>query len=325
MNILVTGGAGYIGSVVVERLLAFGHSAVIYDNLSAGHRGAVAPGAALMVGGLDDGAALAGCMREHKIEAVIHLAAHALVSESMTNPSMYFRNNVAAGITLLDAMAACGVKRIVFSSTCAVYGEPVDSPITEDSRRRPANPYGESKLAFERLLHWHDVAHGVKYTSLRYFNAAGATDDFGEHHSPETHLIPIVLGCAMGSRGQVEVFGNDYPTPDGTCVRDYIHVIDIADAHIRALRLLEGGSRTYNLGTGKGYSVREVIEAARRITGHTIPAQYSPRRPGDPAVLVASSDRIKRELDWQPGRSGLEEIIESAWRWHRAHPHGYEH
>ncbi|MFP5262753.1 MAG: UDP-glucose 4-epimerase GalE [Blastocatellia bacterium] len=325
MNILVTGGAGYIGSVVAERLLAFGHNALIYDDLSAGHRGAVAAGAELIVGGLDDGAALAGCMREHKIEAVIHLAAHALVSESMTNPSMYFRNNVAAGITLLDAMAACGVKRIVFSSTCAVYGEPEDSPITEDSRRRPANPYGESKLTFERLLHWHDVAHGVRYTTLRYFNAAGATGDFGEHHSPETHLIPIVLGCAMGSREQVEVFGNDYPTPDGTCVRDYIHVVDIADAHIRALRLLEGGSRTYNLGTGKGYSVREVIEAARRITGNPIPVQYSPRRPGDPAVLVASSERIKRELDWQPGHSGLEEIIESAWRWHRAHPHGYEH
>lgn len=325
MNILVTGGAGYIGSVVVERLLASGHNAVIYDNLSAGHRGAVASGAELIVGELDDAAALAGCMRKHKIEAVIHLAAHALVSESMTNPSMYFRNNVAAGITLLDVMVARGVKRIVFSSTCAVYGEPEDSPVTEESRRRPANPYGESKLAFERLLHWHDMAHGIRYTSLRYFNAAGATTDFGEHHLPETHLIPIVLGCALGSREEVAVFGSDYPTPDGTCVRDYIHVIDLADAHIRALGMLEGGSCTYNLGAGKGYSVREVIEAARRITGHPIPVQFSPRRPGDPAVLVASSEHVRRDLEWRPVHSELEEIIESAWRWHRAHPHGYEH
>ncbi|HEX8087225.1 MAG TPA: UDP-glucose 4-epimerase GalE, partial [Blastocatellia bacterium] len=289
MNILVTGGAGYIGSVVVERLLASGHNAVIYDNLSAGHRGAVAPGAKLIVGELDDRAALVGCMREHTTEAVIHLAAHAIVSESMTNPSRYFRNNVVAGIALLDAMVERGVKRIVFSSTCAVYGEPEDSPITEDSRRRPANPYGESKLAFERLLHWHDIAHEIKYTSLRYFNAAGATANFGEHHLPETHLIPIVLGCALGSREEVEIFGSDYPTADGTCVRDYIHVIDLADAHIRALGMFEGSSCAYNLGTGKGYSVREVIEAARRITGHAIRVQVSPRRPGDPAVLVAGS------------------------------------
>lgn len=325
MNILVTGGAGYIGSVVAERLSAFGHKAIIYDNLSEGHRGAVSAGCALIVAELNDATALTAAMRKHKIEAVIHLAANALVGESMSNPSKYFRNNVGAGITLLDAMVACDVKRIVFSSTCAVYGEPDSSPITEDSRQRPANPYGESKLAFERLLHWYEMAHGIRYASLRYFNAAGATIDLGEDHSPETHLIPIVLGCALGNRNEVEVFGSDYPTPDGTCVRDYIHVTDIADAHMRALGGIEQSSHTFNLGTGDGYSVREVIETARRITNHPIPVKVAPRRPGDPAVLVASAERIRREFNWSPEHSSLEEIIESAWRWHQAHPQGYRH
>jgi UDP-glucose 4-epimerase len=325
MNILVTGGAGYIGCVVVERLLAFGHNAIIYDNFSGGHHDAIAQGAHLIVAELDDAATLTDSMQKHKIEAVIHLAANALVGESMMNPSKYFRNNVAAGITLLDAMVACEVRRIVFSSSCAVYGEQQASPITEDLPQRPANPYGESKLAFEKLLHWYEVAHEIRYASLRYFNAAGATTDFGEHHSPETHLIPIVLGCALGSRDEIEIFGEDYPTPDGTCIRDYIHVVDLADAHVLALGAVEQSSCAYNLGTGKGYSVREVVEAARRATAHSIPVRVAPRRSGDPAVLVASSERIKRQLNWSPKHSELEEIIESAWRWHRAHPHGYKH
>lgn len=324
MNILVTGGAGYIGSVVVERLLAFGHNIIIYDNLSAGHRDAIAPGAHLVVGELDEAVTLTGCMHKHKIEAVIHLAANALVGESMANPSKYFRNNVAAGITLLDAMAACDVKRIVFSSSCAVYGEPEAFTITEETPQRPANPYGESKLVFEKLLYWHGVAHGVRYASLRYFNAAGATIDFGEDHLPETHLIPIVLGCALGVRDEVEIFGSDYPTPDGTCIRDYIHVIDLAEAHILALGALGQSSSTYNLGAGRGYSVREVIEVARRITSRAIPVRVAPRRSGDPAVLVASSERVKSDLNWSPRHSALEQIIESAWRWHQAHPHGYK-
>jgi UDP-glucose 4-epimerase len=323
MNILVTGGAGYIGSIVAERLSGFGHKAIIYDNLSEGHRDAVAASCTLIVAELDDSITLTDVMRKHKIEAVIHLAANALVGESMSNPSKYFRNNVGAGITLLDAMVACDVKRIVFSSTCAVYGEPEESPVREDSKLRPANPYGESKLAFEKILHWYERAYGIRYASLRYFNAAGATGDFGEDHQPETHLIPIVLGCALGMRGEVEVFGGDYPTPDGTCIRDYIHVTDLADAHMLALGALGQSSYTYNLGTGKGYSVSEVIEAARRITNHPIPMRIMPRRCGDPAILVASSEGIKREFDWSPKHSELEEIIESAWIWHLAHPHGY--
>ncbi|HKP88271.1 MAG TPA: UDP-glucose 4-epimerase GalE [Blastocatellia bacterium] len=324
MNILVTGGAGYIGSVVSERLLAFGHNPIIYDNLSEGHASAASEGVALVVADLNDDRALRREMREREVEAVIHLAASALVGESMADPSKYFRNNVAAGITLLDAMVECGAKRIVYSSTCAVYGEPESSPIPEDAPQRPSNPYGESKLAFEKMLRWYEAAHGLKYTSLRYFNAAGATDRLGEHHSPETHLIPIVLGCALGLRDEVEVYGDDYPTPDGTCVRDYVHVADIANAHILALDATRNRSAIYNLGTGKGYSVREVIESARRITNHPTPVRFAPRRAGDPAELVANPDLIKRELGWVPKRSELDSIVESAWEWHSAHPHGYE-
>ena len=324
MNILVTGGAGYIGSVVSERLLEAGHTPIIYDNLSKGHRDAVLPGAVLVVGDLADTRKLEDCLRSNRVEAVIHLAASSLVGESMTAPSNYFRNNTIVGIELLDAMRACGVDRIVFSSTAAVYGEPETTPIKEDSPQRPTNPYGESKLAFEKALHWYEVAYGIRYASLRYFNAAGATAKLGEHHEPETHLIPIVLGCALGRLPEVAVFGDDYPTPDGTCVRDYIHVADLADAHILALGALEGGSRIYNLGNGSGYSVNEVIEAARRITGRSIQARVAPRRAGDPAVLVASSELIKREIDWRPKHFELEAIIQSAWDWHRAHPRGYE-
>lgn len=324
MNILVTGGAGYIGSVVAERLLESGHTPIIYDDMSKGHREAVLDGAVLAVGDIADRRRLEDCLRANRVEAVIHMAASSLVGESMTIPSRYFRNNTVAGIELLDAMLACGVRRIVFSSTAAVYGEPETTPITEDSAQRPTNPYGESKLAFEKVLAWYDVAYGVKYASLRYFNAAGATARLGEHHDPETHLIPIVLACALGARPDVAVFGDDYATPDGTCVRDYIHVADLADAHILALGALDGRSRIYNLGNGNGYSVNEVIEAARRITSEKIPARMTGRRPGDPAVLVASSDLIKRELGWDPKHFELDAIIESAWRWHRAHPRGYE-
>jgi UDP-glucose 4-epimerase len=324
MNILVTGGAGYIGSVVAERLIESGHTPIVYDDLSRGHCEAVLPGAVLVEGELTDTSKLEECMRANGVEAVIHLAASSLVGESMTVPSRYFRNNMVAGIELLDAMLACGVTRIVFSSTAAVYGEPETTPIKEDSAQRPTNPYGESKLAFEKVLHWYDVAYGMKHASLRYFNAAGATAKLGEHHDPETHLIPIVLSCALGGRPEVAIFGDDYPTPDGTCIRDYIHVADLADAHILALGALDRGSRIYNLANGNGYSVNEVIEAARRITGRSIPARTAPRRPGDPAVLVASSELIKRELRWDPKHFELDGIIESAWQWHLAHPRGYE-
>lgn len=324
MNILVTGGAGYIGSVVAERLLEFGHRAVIYDNLSDGHRDAVPSGATLIVGGLDEGLLLADCLRAHKIEAVIHMAASALVGESMTNPSKYFRNNVVAGINLVDTMLACGVTRIVFSSSCAVYGEPESSPITEDLPKRPTSPYGETKLAFENVLHWYGVAHGLRYASLRYFNAAGATARLGEHHSPETHLIPSILNCALGLTPHVELFGDDYATPDGSCIRDYVHVRDLADAHILALGALEKESCVYNLGSGRGYSVLEVLTAARGVTGRTIGVRLTPRRPGDPAVLIASPDRIQRELGWKPDHTAINSILESAWVWHLAHPHGYQ-
>jgi UDP-glucose 4-epimerase len=324
MNILVTGGAGYIGSVVAERLLASGHNPIIYDNLSEGHPSATPEGAELVVAELDDELALKSALREHRADAVIHLAANALVGESMENPSKYFRNNFAAGINLLDAMVECGVRRMVFSSTCAIYGEPESCPIAEDAPKRPSNPYGESKLAFEKALHWYETAHGLRYATLRYFNAAGATDLLGEHHAPETHLIPIALGCALGVRDEVEVYGDDYPTPDGTCIRDYVHVADIANAHILCLDAIETRSRIYNLGTGKGCSVREVIETARRISKRPIPVRYSARRPGDPAELVANPELIKRELGWTPEHSRLDEIIESAWDWHRKRPRGYE-
>lgn len=324
MNILVTGGAGYIGSVVAERLLEFGHGAVVYDNLSDGHRDGVPPNSALVVAELDDVRLLADCITSHRVEAVIHMAASALVGESMENPSKYFRNNVVAGINLLDTMVACGVNRIVFSSSCAVYGEPETSPIKEDLPKRPTNPYGETKLAFENILHWYGVAHGLRYASLRYFNAAGATARCGEHHSPETHLIPNVLNCALGLTPHVEMFGDDYATPDGSCIRDYVHVIDLADAHILALDALEKGSRAYNLGTGSGYSVLEVLSAARSVTGRDIGVHVAPRRPGDPAVLIANPDRIQRELGWKPVHSEINSILESAWVWRLAHPNGYE-
>jgi len=324
MNVLVTGGAGYIGSVVVEQLIAHGHRAVVYDSLVKGHRGAVAPEARLIEGDLLDRQKLVRALDENQVEAVVHLAAHSLVGESVGNPHKYFVNNVTAGIALLDALLEVGVKRLVFSSTAAVYGEPERVPITEDAPPAPTNPYGESKLAFERALRWYDAAYGLRYASLRYFNAAGASERRGEDHDPETHLIPLVLRVAAGQMGHVQIFGEDYPTPDATCIRDYIHVIDLAEAHLLALKALDEGSRIYNLGYGGGYSVREVVEMARQVTGRAIPTERGPRRPGDPAVLIASPDKIIRELDWHPRLSELDHIIESAWRWHLSHPNGYE-
>lgn len=324
MNVLVTGGAGYIGSVVVERLVEKRHAAVAFDNLSRGHRAAMVQGATLVVGDLHDTQLLVRTIREFEIDAVIHMAAHSQVGESVINPHIYFSNNLVGGISLLDAMLQTGVKRIVFSSTCSVYGEPSSIPITEELPPQPVNPYGESKLAFERALRWYDSAYGIRSISLRYFNAAGATELCGEDHTPESHIIPIVLDVARGRREFVSVFGEDYDTPDGTCVRDYIHVSDLADAHILALFALEKGSRIYNLGYGAGYSVQEVIEMARQVTGRAIPSEAAPRRPGDPPILIASSDRVMSELGWQPRLSELDVIIKSAWTWHLAHPEGYE-
>lgn len=316
MRVLVTGGAGYIGSVVTEELVKDGHQVVVYDNLSKGHRDAVVAGAVLVEGDLLEEDKLSRTINDNRIDAVVHMAAFSLVGESCELPSKYYHNNVVAGLVLLDAMRDSGVKKIVFSSTAATYGEPESQPIYETATTNPTNPYGETKLAFERAMHWHEQAHGLRYASLRYFNAAGASEQCGEDHDPETHLIPIALQAAAGERSHVEIYGDDYPTPDGTCVRDYIHVIDLARAHILALDVLNERSAIYNLGCGgDGYSVREVIDTARRVTGREIPVRVGPRRAGDPAVLIASSDRIKSELGWQPQFQDLGLIVESAWKW----------
>ena len=316
MRVLVTGGAGYIGSVVTEELIKDGHEVVVYDNLSKGHRDAVVDGAVLVEGDLLDDEKLRQTINDNRIEAVIHMAAYSLVGESVEKPAKYYHNNVVAGLVLLDAMRDCGVKKIVFSSTAATYGEPEAQPISESAPTNPTNPYGETKLAFERAMHWYEGAYGLRYASLRYFNAAGATEQCGEDHDPESHLIPITLQAAAGTRTHVEIYGDDYPTPDGTCIRDYIHVVDLARAHILALGVLSERSGIYNLGCGgDGYSVREVIDTARRVTGKEIPVRVGPRRAGDPAVLIASSDKIKSELGWQPQFQDLQVIVESAWRW----------
>ena len=318
MRVLVTGGAGYIGSVVSEQLVGDGHDVVVYDNLSKGHRDAVIAGAEFLEADLIDSERLKQTLHDRRIEAVIHMAASSLVGESVEHPNKYYQNNVMAGLVLLDAMLACDVKRFVFSSTAAVYGEPEAQPIEETAATNPTNPYGETKLTFEHALKWYDRAYGLRFASLRYFNAAGATENCGEDHDPETHIIPITLQAAADKRSRVEIYGEDYPTPDGTCIRDYIHVIDLARAHIQALDAI------YNLGCGgAGYSVREVIDTARRVTGKEIPTHIGPRRAGDPATLVASSDRIKSELGWQPQFQDLGLIIDSAWRWMQTHPDGY--
>lgn len=327
MAILVPGGAGYIGSHTVAELLDAGEEVVVVDNLLKGHKEAVL-GGKLYQGDLRDGEFLDKVFSENEIEAVIDFAAFSLVGESVSEPLAYYNNNVLATMVLLEKMRDYGVKYIVFSSTAATYGEPDNIPILETDRTEPTNPYGETKLAVEKMLKWCDVAYGIKYTCLRYFNAAGAHESgrIGEDHTPETHLIPIVLQAALGQREAVYIFGEDYNTPDGTCIRDYIHVTDLADAHILALnRLRNGGDSTvYNLGNGMGFSVKEVIETARKVTGRPIRAEVSGRRPGDPAVLVASSEKIKKELGWKPKYTSLESIIESAWKWHSTHPDGYK-
>lgn len=321
MKILVTGGAGYIGSICVEEMLNRGHEVAVLDNLTEGHRAAVDPRAIFYHADLADRVAVGLAIGEFAPEAVMHFAANALVGESMTNPSKYFRNNVASGINLLDAMVEHGVKRFVFSSTCATFGIPERMPIDESLPQRPINPYGESKLLFEKILRWYDEIHGLRFTALRYFNAAGASEKLGEDHRIETHLIPNVLKVALGQKEAVEIYGNDYETPDGTCIRDYIHILDLADAHIRALDRTESGF--YNLGTGGGTSVKEVIDCCRRVTGREITALEKPRRPGDPPRLIAASDKIRRELGWQPKFQDIEAIVRSAWAWHLKNPGGY--
>lgn len=320
-TVFVTGGAGYIGSICVERMLDRGLQVAVFDNLSEGHRRAVDGRAVFFQGDLRDRAVLRRAMNEFQPGAVMHFAANALVGESMENPSKYFRNNVSHGINLLDMAVESGVKKFVFSSTCATFGIPECVPIDESLPQRPINPYGESKLMFEKILDWYGRIHGLSFVALRYFNAAGATQKFGEDHRVETHLIPNILKVALGQRPSVDIYGTDYPTPDGTCIRDYIHILDLAKAHILALD--SPRSAFYNLGTGGGTSVREVIETCRQVTGKDIPAVEKPRRPGDPPRLVAASEKIQTELGWKPEFQNIRSIIESAWAWHTAHPDGY--
>jgi len=323
MKILVTGGAGYIGSVVVEQLIAANESVVVFDNLSQGHRAAVHPEADFVQGDLADRAAIDAALSQHRPDAVMHFASKTLVGESMQKPFLYLGDNVTTGLNLLQSMVEHGVKRVILSSTANLFDQPERMPIDESERIVPGSPYGESKFILERMLHWLDRICGVRFACLRYFNAAGATSTRGEDHDPELHLIPLVLQVALGKREKVSIFGDDYPTRDGTCVRDYIHVIDLAQAHILALGALEGGSGFYNLGNGEGFTVKEVIDAAREITGKPIRADAAPRRAGDPAVLVAASNKIRKELGWAPRFPHVREIIQSAWQWHQANPDGY--
>jgi UDP-glucose 4-epimerase len=326
MSILVTGGAGYIGSIVTEELVKEGEHVIVFDNLYCGHRSAVHHQAVFIQGDLADRQAVRAVFEAHPtIDAVMHFASYTLVGESMEQPFKYLDCNVTNGLNLLQEAVAHGVRRFILSSTANLFDRPERMPIDEDERIVPGSPYGESKHILERILHWLDRIYGFRYATLRYFNAAGAspTGERGEDHNPETHLIPLTLQVALGLRDRITIFGDDYPTHDGTCVRDYIHVTDLAQAHILALRALDGGSRIYNLGNGQGFTVKEVIETCREVTGHPIPAEVGPRRPGDPAVLVASSDKIKRELGWRPRYPELRTIIEHAWEWHRTHPHGY--
>jgi UDP-glucose 4-epimerase len=322
VKIFVTGGAGYIGSVCAEALLQRGDEVTIFDNLTEGHRMAMDSRATFIQGDLSDPKSISLAIATSRPDAVMHFAANAQVAESMENPYKYFHNNVCGGLNLLNAMVEHCVKRLVFSSTCATFGTPDRVPIDESVPQVPVNPYGESKLMFEKILRWFDQIHGIQFAALRYFNVAGATERLGEHHRVESHLIPSVLRVALGQRTHAEIFGTDHPTPDGTCIRDYIHVLDLAEAHILALEISK--SDFFNLGTGGGTSVKEVIEACRRVTGHEIPAVAKPRRPGDPARLVASSEKAKRGLGWKPQFQNIDSIVESAWRWHKAHPHGYE-
>jgi len=326
VKILVTGGAGYIGSIVTEELINQGDNVVVFDNLTYGHRSAVHPEAVLVEGDLADRAAVKALFDAHDVEAVMHFASYTLVGESMQKPFLYIGDNVTNGLNLLREAVEHGVRRFILSSTANLFDDPQRMPIDEQERIVPGSPYGESKHVLERFLYWLDRVYGFRYAALRYFNAAGAspTGERGEDHDPETHLIPLTLQVALGQREKVTIYGDDYPTRDGTCVRDYIHVIDLAQAHILALRALDEGSRTYNLGNGHGFTVKEVVETCRAVTGHPIPAEIGARRPGDPATLIASSAKIRRELGWEPRYPDLRTIIEHAWTWHRLHPNGYE-
>ena len=321
MKIVLTGGSGYIGSVTTELLCDDGHEVVVFDNLERGHREAVDPRARLVVGDLREPLAIRELLAAVRPDAVVHFAAYALVGESMQNPHLYFENNVGGGLNLLDAMLRAGVPKIIFSSTCATYGQPETMPMTEALPQRPTNPYGESKLMFETALRWEQERRGLQPVFLRYFNACGATEKYGEDHEPETHLIPNVLKVALGQAPAVPVFGADYPTPDGTCIRDYVHIADLARAHILALEKDVAGP--FNLGTGTGFSVQQVVATCREVTGHPIPVALSPRRPGDPACLVAGAEKAKAVLGWNPRYPDLRTIVEHAWNWHRAHPRGY--
>jgi len=325
LKILVVGGAGYIGATSVERFVEAGHEVIVYDNLSSGHAAAVPEGARMVVGDIADAQRIRAVLADG-VDAVLHCAARSLVGESMVDPGLYYRVNVAAGVTLLDAMQREGVTRLVYSSTAAVYGEPRRVPIAEADRTQPINPYGETKLAFEGAMRWFCAAHDFRAISLRYFNVAGATERNGEDHDPETHLLPLVLRVAAGEATHVQIFGQDYPTPDGTCIRDFVHVRDLANAHLLALEATgeaDASLEVYNLGSAAGFSVREVVEAARRVTGRAIPARALKRRVGDPPVLVASSRRARRELGWQPVHSTLEHMLADAWAWRETHPNGY--
>lgn len=328
MNVLVTGGAGYIGSHTAAALRRAGHQVVILDNLQTGHAQAAAVvGCELVTGDFGDEALVGGLLTRRKIDVVVHFAANSLVGESMLKPEKYWANNVGNGLRLLEAMRRAGVTKIVFSSTAAIYGEPRQVPIPEDHPKAPTNTYGMTKLAVEHMLESFDYAYGFRHISLRYFNVAGAdpSGEYGEDHRPETHLIPIVLQVALGQRERVSIFGTDYPTPDGTCIRDYIHVCDLADAHVLAVEALAAGSPStvYNLGNGNGFSVREVIQTAEKVVGRAIPVEEGARREGDPAMLVAGSERIQRELGWKPRFASLDTIIATAWHWHKTHPEGF--
>ena len=323
MRVFVTGGAGYIGSVATEQLVKAGHDVVVFDNLSQGHRSAVHPQARFIEGDLADVKAIAEAFQQTRPEAIMHFAAKSLVGESMQSPFLYLGDNVTNGLNLLRVAMDHEVKKFILSSTANLFDHPAKIPIDETAAIIPGSPYGESKYILERFLFWLEKTHGLRYACLRYFNAAGATEERGEDHDPEMHLIPIVLQVAQGKRDHITVFGNDYETPDGTCIRDYIHVADLAAAHILALQALDSGSRTYNLGNGNGFTVKQVVETARKITGHPIPIKMGTRRPGDPPKLIAGSDKIRNELGWKPAFPDLTSIVESAWRWHQKFPNGY--